>query len=112
MAEEKHFKGSKLFNKGELGDYMYVIYSGKVKIHDGDTVYAELGPREFFGEFALVDAEPRSADATVSEDALLLRLDQEVFFELMADRTEFARGILQTLVKRLRDQNKLLSGRN
>lgn len=106
MKEEKYFSGQKLFSKGDPGDCMYVICKGKVKIHDGETQYAELSNRDFFGEFALLDAEDRSADATVVEDSLLLRLDQEVFYELMTDRVEFARGILRTLVGRLRRQNE------
>ena len=108
LKEEMRYKDEKLFSKGDMGDYMYIIYSGEVKIHDAETTFAKLGSRDFFGEFALLDSEPRSADATVAEDALLLRLNREIFYELMSDRIEFAKGILQTLVNRLRSQNEKL----
>jgi HEAT repeat protein len=98
-----------VFYKGEEGDCMYIIYRGKVRVHDGDHTFAELGERDIFGEFSLLDPEPRSATVTAISDTLLLRLNQETFYDIMADRIEVVKGILRILVRRLRHQNFLLS---
>ena len=75
----------------------------------GETEFVVLKNRDFFGELALLDPEPRSASATAKTDTLLLRVDQEPFFELMSERSEVGLGILKTLCQRLRNQNKTIT---
>ena len=94
--------GQAIIEKGDLGHSMYVIVSGKVHVHDGDLTLNYLGERDVFGELALLDPEPRIATVTTLEDTLLFRLDQEPFYELIADRGEVARGIMRVLVRYLR----------
>lgn len=94
--------GSVIFKKGELGRCMYIIQSGKVNIHDGDHILAVLEENDIFGELSLLDEETRSAGATCAEDCLLLKLDQEPFYEILANNTNVLKGILKTLSKRLR----------
>ncbi|NNC93993.1 MAG: cyclic nucleotide-binding domain-containing protein [Chitinophagales bacterium] len=101
-------KGDVLFNTGDTGNCMYIIYEGVIRIHSGSTVFAILNARDFFGEFALLDTQPRSATATADEDSLLLKLNQDIFYELLTDDKEFAKGFLKTLTQRLRDQNEKL----
>ena len=67
-----------------------------------------MGKNDFSGELALVETEPRSADAVAATDCLLLRIDQDDFYELIEDRTEVARGILVILAQRLRRQNEII----
>jgi CRP-like cAMP-binding protein len=64
-----------------------------------------LGEKEMFGEMALLDTEPRSASVTAEEKTYLLRLEQEAFYELMADRPEIAKGIIRELTQRVRELN-------
>jgi HEAT repeat protein len=97
--------GVTIFNKGDTGDCLYVIGSGKVRIHDGDLTLTTLGERDIFGELALLDAEPRSATATAETPTRLFRVDQEAFYDLMADRIEVVRGILRVLCRRVRAKN-------
>ena len=100
--------GEVLFDKGDSGSSMYIIYNGEIKIHDGDKTFAKLGKREFFGELALLDPEPRSASATATTDTLLLKLEEEEAYELMEERTEVLRSILTILCRRIRMQNDKL----
>ncbi len=63
-----------LFHHGDKGDAMYFILSGRVRISVPDTEgkdihLAELARGDFFGEIALLDGNPRSADAVVLEKA-------------------------------------------
>lgn len=109
VQEERVPEASCIFNKGDEGYCMYIIYEGSVKIHDGQVEFARFGRKDFFGELSLLDPEPRSASATALDECFLLRLDQQPFYELMNDRSEVARGILAVLCRRLRKQNQMLA---
>lgn len=97
-----------LFNEGEIGNCMYIIYKGNVRIHKGEQTLVVLKDREFFGELSLLDTETRSASATAINDCLLLKIDQEPFFELLESQPEIARGVIRILSKRLRNLNEKL----
>ncbi len=94
--------GEVVFEKGAHGDSMYIIVSGRVRVHDEDRTIGELGPRDIFGDLALLDPEPRVASISALTDASLLRLDREAFAELMAGNIEIVRGVLHVLCERLR----------
>ena len=112
VREERVETNTRIFSKGDEGYCMYIIYEGAVKIHDGELTFAHFSRKDFFGELSLLDPEPRSASATTEEETLLLRLDQQPFYELMNERTEVARGILSVLCQRLRKQNQMLASAN
>ncbi|MEO6682303.1 MAG: cyclic nucleotide-binding domain-containing protein [Ginsengibacter sp.] len=94
--------GEPLFEKGEVGDCMYIIEKGSVRIHDGGYTFAVLGENEVFGELSLLDSESRSASATCAQDCVLLKLEQEPFYEILAKDEGVLRGILQMLCRRIR----------
>ena len=106
MEEVEFEQNAVIFHEGEIGDCMYIIHAGSVKIHKGNTTLAVLNEREVFGELALLDAELRSASATANSDCLLFRVEQEPFYELIENRTEVARGFIKILCQRLRAQNE------
>ncbi len=106
MEEEEFEQETLIFNEGEIGDCMYIIHRGSVRIHKGQTNLAILGDKEVFGELSLLDAETRSASATSTTDCTLFRIDQEPFYELIETRPEIARGFIKILCKRLRAQNE------
>jgi CRP-like cAMP-binding protein len=83
---------------------MYVIVDGKVRVHDGERLLNYLGERDVFGEMALLDPEPRSASVTAVESARLFRLDQTLFYELIAENPEVAKGIIRVLTGHLRNR--------
>ena len=85
---------------------MFIIQSGEIKIHKGQSTLAILREKEVFGELSLLDAETRSASATCQTDCTLFRIDQEPFYELIESRPEVARGFIKMLCKRLRAQNE------
>jgi CRP-like cAMP-binding protein len=96
-----------LFKKGEQGHCMYFIYSGSVSIHDGEHQLAELSSNEIFGELSLLDSETRSASATTVTDCVLLKIEQEPFYDVVATNTDILKGIMRTLCKRLREQDRV-----
>ena len=111
MYEEEYEKDTLLFKEGEIGDCMYIINQGKVKIHKGSVTLAILNEKEVFGELSLLDAETRSASATTDSDCQLFKIDQEPFYELVDNRPEIARGFIRILCQRLRLQNEKSLGK-
>ncbi|WP_165372184.1 cyclic nucleotide-binding domain-containing protein [Emticicia agri] len=108
MNEVTYHEGQEIFQKGAIGNCMYVIYSGEIGIVDHDVVFATFGKGDIFGELALLDSEPRSATALVKSDALLFRIDQDDFYDLMEERDELLRSVLRILCQRIRAQNDKL----
>jgi CRP-like cAMP-binding protein len=106
MHEIEYEKNILIFEEGSIGDCMYIIHKGEVKIHKGNTTLAILKDKEVFGELSLLDAETRSASATTTTNSILFRIDQDPFYELIESRPEVARGFIKMLCKRLRAQNE------
>lgn len=107
ILEEVHLDGKiSLFAKGELGNCMYFIFKGSVRIHDGEHTLATLGENEIVGELSVLDAESRSASATTMEECVLLKLEQEPFYEILMNNADILKGILKTLCRRLRVINQ------
>jgi CRP/FNR family cyclic AMP-dependent transcriptional regulator len=108
--------GSVLFRKGEGGDRMYLIEGGCVRIHirdeDGeDVTLAELAGGDFFGEMAILDGKPRSASATVTEDARLAVLSREHFHNYVRRNPDLGLGMLSAIAERLRHTDEMLRQR-
>ncbi len=106
MEEMSIKMGQTLFEKGDPGQDMYIIFLGRVRVHDGQQTLAELGSRKVFGEMELLDSQPRSASITALEETHLLRLNRDHIFEIMADQHEVAKGIIQALSLRIRLLNE------
>jgi uncharacterized membrane protein len=105
--------GALLFRAGDEGDAMYVIERGKicicVRAKDGHEVtLTEFGRGDFFGEMALLDSKPRSADARVVENARLAVLSREPFLSFVRSNPNVALEMLTALTNRLRQTDELL----
>lgn len=114
VAEESHGLGHVLFREGEVGEKLYVILEGKVRISRhvagmGEEALAVLGAGSSFGEMALIDDVPRSADAIVHERCRLLVVSKEAMQDLLFIHKDLAYEILWNIVKilsrRLRETN-------
>ena len=108
-------KSDVIFEEKSMGNEMYIVHSGKVKLSTTapgrEEMLAIFGPGEFFGEMALVDPVPRSAKAIAEEDnTQLLVLDHARFLYLVGQQPVFALRIMQTLCQRIRDGNILYAG--
>jgi len=102
LGEVEYEKGQVVFEKGAQGDSLYIVISGRVRVYDGPHTIVELGPKEIFGELALLDPEPRLASVAAVEETRLFRLDRDSFADLMAGNIEVVRGVLHVLCERLR----------
>ena len=95
-----------IFMDGDYGDSLYIIIDGEVSIIKEKKEIALLGKGKCIGEMALLDQEPRSADAICITACILLKIDQLGFYELMANNQIIMKQIIKLLTKRLRDTNK------
>ena len=105
--------GTVLFRAGDAGDSMYLIEEGKVQISmrssDGEElILAVLGQGDFFGEMALIDGNPRSANATVVDTSKLSVLSRKHFLAFLASSPNVAVEMLTALSRRLRRTDELL----
>ncbi|GAA3955611.1 cyclic nucleotide-binding domain-containing protein [Hymenobacter algoricola] len=106
MKEVAFQDGQQIFAKGDLGTSLFIPYEGEVGIFNGSQQLATFRKGDFFGELALLDAEPRSASAVAQGPVLAFRLDQDDFYDVMEERGEVLRNILRVLCQRLRRQNE------
>jgi CRP-like cAMP-binding protein len=108
ICHETHVeKGVSIFKKGDRGNCVYFIYQGRISIHDGQHQLAELSENEIFGELSLLDSESRSASATTLTECILLKIEQEDFYDVVATNTDILKGIMKTLCRRLREQDRI-----
>lgn len=98
-CEEREFAaGQQVFCAGDPPDGLYVIAAGSVSIRKGSKVLADLAPSEVFGEVALLDDDPRMADAVANNDGKALFIDREVFQQIAEDMPDVLRAVIRTLI--------------
>lgn len=107
MHQRSFARGETIFLRGEPGDALYVILDGEVKIvlvgSDGqESILVVFGQGDFFGEMALFDAKPRSADAVAVSDTTTCVLHRDVFEQFVREHPEVAFPIFRALTARLR----------
>jgi len=107
IADEVEFLAEvPVFKEGDTGEALYLILEGAVRVHRGEKTIVELGEKECFGEMSILDSEPRSASVTTLRDLVALKIQREDFGEILATKSEIARGIIKVLTHRLREANK------
>ena len=100
--------GEIIFNEGDAGDSMFIVLSGEVSIKKGNKLIAKLERGASLGEMALLDHETRSADALSEKDSVLLKINQDVFYELMEGNADIMKQMIRLLTSRIREANSKL----
>ena len=95
-----------IIKQGEKGSSMYVIFSGEVKVHDMEFTITTLNSGNFFGEFSLLDDEPRSLSVSTITISDIGNIKQEDFYAVLNKHPEITRDIIKVMLKRLRNQNQ------
>ena len=109
-ATEKTFKaGKQILGEGESGVGFYLILDGSAQVTRKDKELAKLDAGNFFGELAVLDGEPRTADVVALEDTKCLVLTRWAMKSIISSHPDVASGMLEELAKRLRESNRALS---
>jgi len=100
-------RGTALFVKGDPGTALFALVSGTVKIRvpsiDGrEATFNLLHAGEIFGEIALLDGEPRSADAIAVTDCELVVIERRDFLNFVQGEPKVAMKLIELLCARLR----------
>ena len=106
-------RGEAVCRKGDPGTNLYVITLGQVKLsliaeNGREAILDLLGPGDVFGELALLDGEPRSADAIATEASHVLLLDRDEFHRCVRQQPEIAVHLLAVLSQRIRRDTRLM----
>lgn len=106
--------GDVVFEEGDLGEKLYLVLSGTVRIRkESDlvaTVLGEIGAGEMFGEMALLDSKPHSATAIAVGPTELAVYDKASFLASLRADPELALRVIESLARRLRATNEQLLG--
>lgn len=114
LRERKFGEGAVLFHKGDPGDSMYIILSGRVKLWTNDAlgrekVLAFFGEGDFFGETGVLLGEPRTASAEASTATRVLVLRKDDFDQLLAWNVGVMREMLKVVARRQTAANQRLA---
>ena len=115
LIDRKFPRDAVIYEDGSIGDYMYIIQEGQVKVtkmsEDGrEKILEILGPGNFHGEMALLDRAPRSASAKTITPCVLLALSRADFLGLLKQNHEVTLELIRVLARRLRETDEQIKG--
>jgi len=100
-----------IFKEGQEGRSLYILVSGRVRVHLSDRDLAKLDKGACFGEMSLFDAEPRSATITTLEPCECLMLTQMQLYDAIDETPGIAVNIIRLLSRRIRELNQKLNAK-
>lgn len=106
-------KDAHIVTQDEPGDSLFIIAKGRVKVvifgdNGREVILTILKAGEFFGEMALLDDLPRSANVIAAEDAQVLILKRDVFAEHITKSPKTALNVMAELSRRLRRADEII----
>jgi len=107
--------GQMIFARGDAGTHLYVVDAGQVRLAvstaDGRELSFQIAAEgDLFGEIAVLDGGPRSAEATALVDTVAYGLSREEFRHLRATHPDVADAVVAYLCRRLREVSEKLEG--
>jgi CRP/FNR family cyclic AMP-dependent transcriptional regulator len=102
-------EGKQICKQGQTGLGLHVITDGETRVVINGRTRRRLGPGAFFGEMALLDNGPRTADVIAESAVSTLSLSAWDFKEVMGNHPTIAVKVLQEMSSRLREADSSLS---
>ncbi|MFQ6674273.1 MAG: Crp/Fnr family transcriptional regulator, partial [Fidelibacterota bacterium] len=115
MTRRSYGRNDMILMEHEFGDTFFVISSGSVKIthlsEDGrEVIFAILGKGEFFGEMALFEEEPRSANAVALEETDVFILRRGEFLAFIEEYPQIVISLITEMARRIRRSDLQIEG--
>jgi CRP/FNR family transcriptional regulator, cyclic AMP receptor protein len=102
-AKERTYKvGDTIVKQGEKGIGFYLILAGQAQVERSGQSVATLSPGQYFGEMALLDEQPRTANVKAASPVRCLVLSPWEFWAAVGNEPEVLRTLLKETVRRLR----------
>lgn len=106
---------SLIFSKGDIGDSLYLVLKGRVRLsvltpEGRELSFTHATTGDTFGEIAMIDGDARTADATAIGKVEAAVLRRESFQRLLHQTPKFTQNLLQTLCERIRAADLQLEG--
>ena len=113
LRPRRYARGEVIFLEGDRGDSLCLIAEGSIRIQLTDAYGREVvitvyGPGEIFGELALLDGEPRSADAIAQDASRVFWLQRDDFAAFLDSHPMAAMTMLASLSRRLRHTTRVV----
>ncbi len=113
MKKRTFRAGEVIFHREDEGKVLFVIRDGRVRIRltsaEGQEVaLAVFGPGDSFGEMAILDGMPRSADAIALDKVEVWSLTREDFISVVRSHPDISVEVMKTLSKRIRQANQMV----
>ena len=112
VAEHRRYpRHTMLMQEGDPGEHFYLLRQGRAKIYLGnregrEIILSLLGPGDFFGEMALIDSEPCSANVMTLEECEFVSIRMTEFQQILASSPDMAMGLIKVLSRRLREADQ------
>ena len=107
LQRQKYGAGDHIFKEGDEGRLAYVVEEGEVEIFmiidDHEQVLGTVGKDGIFGEMALIDNQPRMANARATKTTTIICVTRQMFDEKLNQADPFIRGLLKILADNNRD---------
>jgi CRP-like cAMP-binding protein len=106
VRHRRYRGGEVIFHRGDPGDALYIILSGRVKVHnegpDGNEVIITVfSDGDYFGEMSLLDGSERKADVTTLEPTEMLVLTRDDLLNCLREAPDIPIHLLETVAGRL-----------
>lgn len=95
--------GDGLYAPGDAADSLYCVVRGGVRLRAADGSSRLAGPLTTFGVLESLGGGPRTADATAEHDTLLLMIQADDFFDLLAHNIEIIKALVHHLIPHFRE---------
>jgi len=102
LKERRYQAGATMVEAGSAGHGLYVIIEGRALVRKEGRTVAQLGPGDFFGEIAVLDDGPRTADITAEEDTVCLMLAAWEVRPILQENASLTFKMLMEMVRRQR----------
>jgi CRP-like cAMP-binding protein len=107
LRRRRYPKGRVIVRQGDPGTTLYIVEAGRVKVvltspKGQEAILNVIGPGDFFGDIALLDGQPRTADVIAVEESQLLLFGRDALVRAIEESPRLALGLLAALAGRLR----------
>ena len=100
IAHERRFQaGEQIYNENDPAAALYCVAQGEVRVHQAAGGGRTVGPLGTFGVVEILSGRLRTGKALAEKDTLVLEIDAEDFFDLLANNIEIVKALFRQLLR-------------